>query len=203
MERWHGAGVYYGAAHTEASAYAGKDVIVIGGANSAAQGMLFLAKYARSVTVLIRSSPDWSGYLDSAIRTHPKIALLERHELREIIGEARMERICVENNQNGERRELPANAIFVFIGQKPQSDFVKGVLQLTPDGHIMTGLSLLQNGKRPEGWTPERDPFMLETSMPGVFAAGDVRNGTRHGVAAGVGDGNAADSLFWQYLATI
>ncbi len=114
-----------------------------------------------------------------------------------------MERICVENNQNGERRELPANAIFVFIGQKPQSDFVKGVLQLTPDGHIMTGLSLLQNGKRPEGWTPERDPFMLETSMPGVFAAGDVRNGTRHGVAAGVGDGNAADSLFWQYLATI
>lgn len=203
VEKWHSAGVYYGAAHTEASFYADKDVIVIGGANSAAQGMLFLAKYARSVSVLIRSQPDWSNYLDSAIRTHPRITLLERHELREIIGDARIEKVCVENNQTGERRELPANAIFVFIGQKPQSDFVKGVLQLTPDGHIMTGLSLLQNGKRLDGWMLDRDPFMLETSMPGVFAAGDVRNGTRHGVAAGVGDGNAADSLFWQYLATI
>lgn len=203
VEKWHGAGVYYGAAHTEASYYADKDVIVVGGANSAAQGMLFLAKFARSVTVLIRNQPDWSNYLDNTIRTHSRINLLEHYELREIIGNERLERVRVENNQTGESRELPANAIFVFIGQKPQSDFVKGVLQLTPDGHIMTGLSLLHNGKRPEGWTLDRDPFLLETSMPGVFAAGDVRNGTRHGVAAGVGDGNAADSLFWQYLATI
>ena len=203
VEKWHSAGVYYGAAHTEASSYAGKDVIVIGGANSAAQGMLFLAKYASSVTVLIRNQPDWSNYLDSAIRTHPTITLLEHHELREIVGDDHIERVRVENNQTGDKRELPANAIFVFIGQKPQSDFVKGVLQLTADGHIMTGLSLIQNGKRPAGWTLDRDPFLLETSMPGVFAAGDVRNGTRHGVAAGVGDGNAADSLFWQYLATI
>lgn len=203
VEKWHGAGVYYGAAHIEASYYADRDVVVIGGANSAAQGMLFLARYARSVTVLIRSQPDWSNYLDAAIRTHPKITLLERWQLREIMGDAHIERICVENNQTGEVRELPANAIFVFIGQKPQTDFVKGVLELTPDGHIMTGLSLIQNGKRPAGWTLDRDPLMLETSMPGVFAAGDVRNGTRHGVAAGVGDGNAADSLFWQYLSTI
>lgn len=203
VEKWHGAGVYYGAAHTEAANYADKDAIVIGGANSAAQGMLFLARYARSVTVLIRSQPDWSNYLDNAIHTHPRIKLLERHELREIIGGEHIERVCIENNQTGQRQELPASAIFVFIGQKPQSDFVKGALQLTPDGHIMTGLSLIQNGKRPEGWALDRDPFMLETSMPGVFAAGDVRNGTRHGVASGVGDGNAAVSLFWQYLATI
>lgn len=203
VEKWNGAGVYYGAAHTEASYYADKDVIVVGGANSAAQGMLFLARYANSVTVLIRREPDWSKYLDAAIRSHPRIKLLERTELREIIGDEHIEAIVVENNQTGEQHTLPASAIFVFIGQKPQSDFVKSVLQLTPDGHIMTGLSLMRDGKRPSGWTLDRDPFMLETSMPGVFAAGDVRNGTRHGVAAGVGDGNAADSLFWQYLSTI
>ena len=203
VEKWHGAGVYYGAAHTEASYYLDKDVVVVGAANSAAQGMLFLTKYVRSVTVLIRSQPDWSNYLDNAIRTHPKITLLERYELREIQGESQIEAVVVENTQTGEKRTVPASALFVFIGQKPQTDFVKGALQLTPDGHIMTGLSLVQNGKRPDGWTLDRDPLMLETSMPGVFAAGDVRNGTRHGVAAGVGDGNAADSLFWQYLSTI
>jgi thioredoxin reductase (NADPH) len=203
VEKWNGAGVYYGAAHTEASNYQDQDVIVIGGANSAAQGMLFLARFARSVTVLVRSQPDWSNYLDEAIRTHPKIRLMERTELREIIGADHIESIVVENNQTNERTTLPASALFVFIGQKPQSDFVKGVLQMTPDGHIMTGLSLIQDGKRPAGWTLDRDPFMLETSMPGVFAAGDVRNGTRHGVASGVGDGNAAVSLFWQYLSTI
>lgn len=202
-EKWNGAGVYYGAAHTEASYHADRDVVVIGGANSAAQGMLFLARFARSVTVLIRSKPDWSRYLDEAIRSNPKIALLERTELREIIGQDHIESVVVENNATRERRTLPASALFVFIGQKPQTDFVRGVLQLTPDGHIMTGLSLIHDGKRPPGWALDRDPLMLETSMPGVFAAGDVRNGTRHGVAAGVGDGNAADSLFWQYLSTI
>jgi thioredoxin reductase (NADPH) len=94
-------------------------------------------------------------------------------------------------------------AVFVFIGQKPQSDFVADLVMRTESGHIMTGLDLIQNGKRPPGWPLQRDPLILETSVPGVFAAGDVRNGTRHGVSAATGDGNAAVSMFWQYLATI
>ena len=94
-------------------------------------------------------------------------------------------------------------AIFVFIGQKPQSDFVADLVQRTPSGHILTGLDLVKDGKRPAGWTLQRDPLILETSVPGVFAAGDVRNGTKHGVAAAIGDGDASASLFWDYLGTI
>ena len=203
IEKWNGAGVYYGAAHTEAMYYKDKDVIVLGAANSAAQGMLFLARYARSVTVLIRSEPDWSTYLDSAIRTHERIRLLEKCVLREILGDDVIAEVTVEHTQTGRLEKLPAAALFVFIGQKAQTDFAADLLRRTDDGSIMTGLTLLENGKRPAGWLLERDPLPLETCVPGIFAAGDVRNGTRHGVAAAVGDGDAAVSMFWQYLSTI
>ena len=204
VERWNGAGVYYGAAHTEAANYKDQDVVVIGGANSAAQGMLFLSKYARSVTVLIRGSdPDWSQYLDVAIRTNDKIRILCHTELDEIHGDDAIREVVIRNKQTGETSRLPARAIFVFIGQKPQSDFVADLVQRTPSGHILTGLDLIKDGKRPPDWPLNRDPLLLETSVPGIFAAGDVRNGTKHGVAAAVGDGDAAVSLFWQYLATV
>lgn len=204
IERWQGAGVYYGAAHTEAANYRDQNVIVIGGANSAAQGMLFLARYARKVTVLIRGdSPDWSQYLDEAIRSHEKIELRLHSDLVEIHGEEQIHEVVVKNNQTGVDECLPAAAVFVFIGQKPQSDFVAGLVQRSETGHILTGLDLVRNGKRPPGWTLERDPLMLETSVPGIFAAGDVRNGTKHGVASATGDGDAAVSLFWQFLSTI
>ena len=114
-----------------------------------------------------------------------------------------MRAVVVKNRQNNEFQTLPAAAIFVFIGQKPQSNFVADLVLRTPSGHILTGLDLVKDGKRPSGWPLERDPLLLETSVPGVFAAGDVRNGTKHGVAAAVGDGDAAVSLFWQYLSTI
>jgi thioredoxin reductase (NADPH) len=165
--------------------------------------MLFLARYARSVTVLIRSEPDWSTYLDSAIRTHERIRLLEKCVLREILGDDVIAEVTVEHTQTGRLEKLPAAALFVFIGQKAQTDFAADLLRRTDDGSIMTGLTLLENGKRPAGWLLERDPLPLETCVPGIFAAGDVRNGTRHGVAAAVGDGDAAVSMFWQYLSTI
>lgn len=203
IDRWNGAGVYYGAAHTEAANYKDEDVVVVGAANSAAQGMLFLSKYVRNVKVLIRGSePTWSKYLDVAIRANDKIDLMFNTELSEISGDQLVEAVKVTNNQSGDVTSLPARAVFVFIGQKPQSDFLDDLVVRTDSGHILTGLDLVTSGKRPPGWTLDRDPLLLETSVPGIFAAGDVRNGTKHGVAAATGDGNAAVSNFWQYLST-
>ena len=204
IEKWNGAGVYYGASHTEAANFMDEDVIVIGGANSAAQSMLHLSKFARKVTVLIRGdSPNWSNYLDVSIRANEKIELRLNSEIMEIHGEDKIHEVVVMNNESGEKETLPAVAVFIFIGQKPQSDFVADLVARTPSGHILTGLDLVKDGKRPPSWHLQRDPLLLETSTAGIFAAGDVRNGTRHGVAAATGDGNAAVSVFWQYLSTI
>lgn len=204
VEQWNGAGVYYGAAHTEAANFQDEDVVVVGGANSAAQATLHLARYARSVSVLMRGSEStWSNYLDVAIRARENVELMFHTELGNVIRDDERREVVIKNNETGEERTIPAAAAFVFIGQKPQSDFLKGVVEMMPSGHILTGLDLVRDGKRPKGWTLDRDPLLLETSVPGVFAAGDVRNGTKHGVAAASGDGNAAVSLFWQYLSTV
>jgi len=204
IERWHGAGVYYGSSHTEAANFKDKHVVVIGGANSAAQSMLHLTRFASKVTVLIRSNAaEWSNYLDVAIQVNPKIEILYNTELKAIHGEEKIESITIQNNQTNEVQDLDTTAIFIFIGQKPQSDFAAKIVARTPSGHILTGLDLIKNGHRPSDWPLDRDPLLLETSTPGIFAAGDVRNGTKHGVAAATGDGNAAVSVFWQYLSTI
>ena len=204
VEQWNGAGVYYGAAHTEAANCQDEDVIVVGAANAAAQGLLFLSRFANRVRVLIRGSePTWSKYLDLAIRANEKIDLLTHTELTGIEGDTRIREVTVANSETGESQTLPARAVFVFIGQQPQSDFVGDDILRTESGHILTGLDLLKDGTRPASWPLDRDPFLLETSLPGVFAGGDVRNGTKHGVAAATGDGNVAVSNFWQYLSTV
>jgi thioredoxin reductase (NADPH) len=202
--KFYGAGVYYGAAHTEGSYYQDQHVVVVGGANSAAQGILFLARYASKVTVLMRGTePSWSKYLDATIRQHEKVELRFNAEMVELRGEEKVEGIVVKDNRTGETAPMKCAALFVFIGQKPQSDFVADLVMRTPAGHILTGLDLMKDGKRPAGWPLQRDPLILETSVPGIFAAGDVRNGTKHGVAAAIGDGDAAASMFWEYLSTI
>ena len=199
-----GKGLFYGAAHTEAFFYQDLDVLVAGGANSAAQGALFLSRYARKVTVIIRAdAPEASHYLADALRQNEKIELLLNTELIEIKGTGKFEALVVKNRVTGETCTLPAAAMFVFIGVSPQSKLMDGQVLCDGKGYIYTGPDLIRDGKRPPNWPLPRDPMLMETSVPGVFAAGDVRFGTNHRVASAVGEAGVATMLIKQYLKTL
>jgi thioredoxin reductase (NADPH) len=200
-----GAGVYYGAAFTEATYYRDQPVFVIGGANSAGQGAMFLSRFASKVTMLIRRESQWSSkYLRDAEESNPKIERLFNTELIEVHGTpGKLEEIVVKNNVTGEIKTIPGAAMFVFIGASPNSELVKDLVETNPKGFIITGPDLLRGGKRPKGWTLERDPFILETSCPGIFAAGDVRMGTNNRVAHATGEGGVAVAAIQAYLETI
>jgi thioredoxin reductase (NADPH) len=164
-----GAGVYYGAAITEAVNCQGRDVFVVGGANSAGQGAMFLSRYASKVTM----------------------------------GKDRLEAITITNSASGESETLPAVAMFIFAGAVPHADMVAGIVERNEAGFILTGPDLIHNGHRPKNWKLSRDPFLLETSVPGIFAAGDVREGAVRRVASAVGQGSVAVSFVHQYLKTV
>lgn len=200
-----GAGIYYGAAYTEALSFKGEPVFVVGGANSAGQGAMFLSQFASCVTMLIRGPVQHSSrYLVDALGQNEKIVRLFNTEVVEVHGHpGKLEHIVVKNNVTGETQQLPGAAMFVFIGARPQSDMVKDLVRCDPKGFVLTGSDLLQDGKRPAGWTLDRDPFMLETSVPGIFAAGDVRYGTNHRVASATGEGGIAIAAIQQYLKTL
>ncbi|MBI3738594.1 MAG: FAD-dependent oxidoreductase [Chloroflexi bacterium] len=199
-----GAGIYYGAAYTEAMHYKDQDVFVVGGANSAGQGAMYLSQFAKKVTVLIRGSqPTASKYLVDAMLNNPKIELRLNTDLVEVIGKNTLERIVIKNTAGGESQTLNASALFVFIGVQPQSQLVADLVARSGKGYILTGPDLMVDKKPPQGWTLERDPFLLETSVPGIFAAGDVRFGTNHRVASAVGEGAIAHALIKEYLKTL
>ncbi len=199
-----GAGIYYGAAHTEAFYYKGEAVIVVGGANSAAQGALFLSGYASQVTVLIRGPETVAAqHLLNAMRADPKIEIRLNTDLVEAHGQEKLEAVTVRDTPTGETQRLPAAAMFVFIGVKPQSDLAAGLVRRDPKGYVLTGLDLREGGQRPAGWPLDRDPFMFETSVPGLFAAGDVRFGTIHRVVNATAEGGAAVAMIRQYLKTL
>ncbi len=198
-----GKGIYYGAAHTEAFFYKDQEVFVAGGANSASQGALFLSRFATHVTMLVRSELTSSQYLVDALKQNPKIDILLNTDLLEVHGTERLEEVVVRTNATGERKTLAGAALFVFIGVRPQNDLVKGLVLCDEKGYIMTGPDLIRDGKRPEGWALKRDPLLLETSIPGIFAAGDVRYGTNHRVASAAGEGAIAEMMIKQYLKTI
>jgi thioredoxin reductase (NADPH) len=196
-----GAGIYYGAAYTEAMNYKDKDIFVAGGANSAAQGALYLSRFARKVAVLIRGSqPTASKYLVDELQGNPKIELMMNTDLIGVKGSTALEQITVQNNQTNEMRDFDAAALFVFIGVRPQSRMVADLVMCNEKGYIFTGADLIVDKKPPRGWTLERTPFLLETSVPGIFAAGDVRYGTNHRVASAVGEGAIAFALMKEYL---
>ena len=199
-----GAGIYYGAAYTEAMHYKDRDVFVAGGANSAAQGAIYLSQFARKVTVLIRGPQlTASKYLIDALEENQKIELLRNTDLIEVKGKNTLEQIIIKNTISNETQTCDAAAMFVFIGVRPQSQFVADLVKRDEKGYIFTGADLLVDKKPPPGWTLERDPYLLETSVPGIFAAGDVRYGTNHRVASAVGEGAIAHALIKEYLKTL
>jgi len=204
-----GAGIYYGAAYTEAMNYKDCDVFVVGGANSAAQGAIYLSQFASKVTVLIRGhEPTASKYLVDAMQANKKIEMLTDTDLLEVKGNNTLEQITIKNTKTNETQTCDAAALFVFIGVRPQSQMVADLVMCSDKGYIFTGPDVMKDKKppfdklrtTPPGWTLERDPFLLETSTPGIFAAGDVRYGTNHRVASAVGEGAIAYALMKEYL---
>ena len=206
VEQLTGAGIYYGAALTEAAYYRDQDVYVVGGANSAGQGAMFFSRYARKVTMLVRGSSLEAGmsqYLVDQITNTANIDVILRTEVIEAFGDSRLEKISISNMDTKQVDTLPAAAMFIFIGAVPPTDLVSGLVERDRAGFIVTGPDLMVDGKRPKGWKPNRDPYLLETNVPGIFAAGDVRHHSMKRVAAAVGEGAVAVALVHQYLKTV
>ena len=206
IEALTGAGVYYGAALTEAAHYKGKPMFVVGGANSAGQGAMFFSRYASKVTMLVRGSSlqkDMSHYLIDQINGTENIDVRVRTSIIEAIGTDRLEALVIKDNDTGDIETVPAAALFVFIGAKPHSEFVADVVERNEAGFILTGQDLIRDGRRPKNWRLNRDPFLLETSVPGIFAVGDIRQDTIRRVASAVGQGSTAVSFVHQYLKTV
>ena len=206
IEKLSGAGVYYGASLAEAIAYKDQEVFVVGGANSAGQAALFFARYARKVTMLSRSSSlsrSMSAYLVKQIAKIENIEVLDYTEVDQVHGTDQLESVTFTNRDSGEAKTVPAAALFIFVGAVPRSELVEGVVERDRVGFILTGQDLVDDGKRPQGWKPKRDPFYLESSVPGIFAAGDVRHGSVKRVATAVGEGAVAVKLIHQHLRTV
>lgn len=197
-----GAGVYYGAAYTEALYFKDEPVFVVGGANSAGQGAMYLSRFCSKVTMLIRRESQWSSkYLRDAEEQNQKIERLFNTEVIEVHGKpGHLDDIVILNNKTKEKKTLPGAAMFVFIGASPNSALVKGLVAMDDHDFVLTGRDLLKGGKRHEAWTLERDPLILETSVPGIFAAGDVRLGTNHRVGGAIGEGGVAIAAIQAYL---
>ncbi|HSV41445.1 MAG TPA: FAD-dependent oxidoreductase [Nocardioidaceae bacterium] len=201
-----GCGVYYGAAMTEAATYRDRHVCILGGANSAGQGALFFSRYASEVSVLVRGDSlrkSMSQYLIDRIEAAPNINVLTEVQIDHVEGERSLDRMVLKRGDGTEQVLNPA-ALFIFIGSAPHTEMVADLVELDDKGYILTGpdLPTAANG-RPRGWQLDRDPFLYETNVPGVFAVGDVRAGSGKRVAAAVGEGSGCVSAVHRYIETV
>jgi len=203
-ERFTGAGVYYGATVGDGARYRDEDVIIVGGANSAGQAAMMFSRFARSVTLVARAPSlheGMSSYLVDQIAAAGNIDVLAGWEIIEVAGDEQVEYAVIRNRTTGSEEKRDVAGIFIFVGAVPHTDFLKGVVDLNDKGFVITGADLA--GGRPAGWPLERDPFLQETSVPGIFAAGDVRHGVVRRVASAVGQGSICISFVHQYLETV
>lgn len=202
-KEFEGAGVYYGAAATEAVTYKDQPVYVIGGANSAGQAAVMFSKTSSHVTMIVRAADlgeKMSAYLVDQIGSIDNIEVLTSTSVVEVNGDGRVEKIILENRDSGESDTRDASALFIFVGAEPHTDFLRGIVGMSAKGFIYTGTDVRSFT---DSWTLDRDPLPLETSVPGVFAAGDVREGAVRRVASAVGEGSIAVSFVHRYLDTV
>lgn len=201
-----GKGLYYGAAKTEALACRNEEVYIVGGANSAGQAAMYFSEYARHVTMLVRGDSlekSMSQYLIDQIAATDNISVQVHTSVVETKGNDNLEAITLYHSDTETKETVPAKSLFVFIGAQPKTDWLVDAVERDERGFILSGNDLLKGGKRPRGWHLERNPFLLETSVPGIFVAGDVRHSSIKRVASGVGEGSIAIALVHRYLSEV
>jgi thioredoxin reductase (NADPH) len=204
-EALSGRGIYYGAAMTEALNCKDEEVYLVGAGNSAGQAAMYFAAYARRVVIIVRGKTleaKMSQYLVDRIHTTDNIEVLLHSEVAECHGESHLESITIENRASGEKTEAPANWLFIFIGAAPKTDWLDGVVVRDRHGFIVTGPDL-DPARDLKNWPLDRAPFLLEASVPGIFAAGDVRHESVKRVASAVGEGSVAVQFMHRHLAAL
>jgi thioredoxin reductase (NADPH) len=206
IDRLQGAGIYYGGGATEALSCKGEIVYVVGGANSAGQAAMNFAKYAERVIILVRGeslSSTMSQYLIDQVKETSNIQLWTHAGVAEAHGDSHLEEISVLCSDTDKIERVPASAMFIFIGALPQTEWLANFTERDERGFLLTGPDLLRDGRHTKGWTLDRDPYLLETNVPGIFAVGDVRHGSIKRVASGVGEGSVAVQFIHQYLSKV
>jgi thioredoxin reductase (NADPH) len=206
MDRLQGAGVYYGGGTSEALSCKGETVYIVGGANSAGQAAMHFSKFAAKVVMLIRGATlatTMSFYLIEQIEKTANIEVRKFASVTGVYGEKHLECISIEYSDSGNTEQVPASSLFIFIGAQPRTEWLDGMVLRDKLGFVLSGPNLIIDGKQPKTWTLERDPGLLETSVPGIFVVGDVRHGSVKRVASGVGEGAVVVQFIHQYLAKV
>jgi thioredoxin reductase (NADPH) len=206
IEQFTGAGIYYGAATTEAASCKEKSVYVLGGGNSAGQAAVYLSRFAKEVFIIIRKkdlSATMSSYLIDQISEIPNIVILNNSEIVEATGSDRLERLKIEDLNTKEVREVTADALYIFIGARPYTEWLGDLIIKDEKGYVQTGREMKSFDYFGKLWKLDREPYVLETSCPGIFAAGDVRSGAMSRVASAVGEGSMSISMVHKYLAEV